>query len=86
MKISKTTINYAEARNIELVIDADLVSFYNTEDDGEPMMTYSVNEETGEMFFKTNIWLNQEVKEELPNWINSEKQLRQVIQFVSESL
>jgi len=83
MKITKTTINYAEARNIELIIDPTLVSFYNMEDDSEPMFTYSVNEETGEMFFKSNIWLSQESKEELPHWINSEKQLRQVINFIA---
>ena len=86
MKISKTTINFAEARNIELVIDETLVCFYSMEEDSEPMFMYSVNEDNGELFFKCNIWLSQEVKEELPHWISNEKQLRQVINFVSEQM
>ena len=82
MKITKTTINYAEARNIELVVDDELVSFYDMNDDSEPMVMYTKTED-GELFFKGNIWLSKETKEELPNWVKSEKQLREMINFLS---
>ncbi len=46
--------------------------------------SYSI-QETG-LFFKGNIWLKPEVKEELPHWIMNEKMLRNLIEFVSPSL
>ncbi|EKH9208433.1 hypothetical protein NB550_12245 [Vibrio parahaemolyticus] len=84
MKVSKTTINYAERRNIELVIDDESISFFPLNDDsGEPAFVYSI-QESG-LFFKANIWLDSTVKEELPHWIMNEKMLRNVLSFVSPS-
>lgn len=84
MNITKTTINFATKRNIELVIDEDKVAFYNMNDDSEPMFFYAIQENA--LFFKTNIWLSQLVAEELPYWIKDEKHLREVIQYLSDSL
>lgn len=82
MKVSKTTINYAERRNIELVIDEDSISFFPLNDDSsEPAFIYSI-QDSG-LFFKANIWLEPAVKEELPHWIMNEKMLRNVLSFVS---
>ncbi|MEZ9619578.1 hypothetical protein AB4264_24110 [Vibrio sp. 10N.261.55.B8] len=82
MKVSKTTINFASRRNIELVIDNDSISFFPLNDDnGEPAFIYSI-QESG-LFFKANIWLESSVKEELPRWIMNEQMLRNVLSFVS---
>ncbi|WP_045405078.1 hypothetical protein [Vibrio jasicida] len=82
MKVSKTTINYAERRNIELVIDDESISFFLLNDDsGEPAFVYSI-QESG-LFFKANIWLEPAVKEELPHWIMNDQMLRNVLSFVS---
>ncbi|NOH31026.1 hypothetical protein [Vibrio mediterranei] len=81
MKISKATINFASRRNIELIIDEDTVSFYPLNDDnGEPAFIYS-KQDTG-LFFKANIWLTPETKEELPYWIMNEAMLRRLIDHV----
>ena len=85
MKISKTTHKYAMKRNLELIVDDETVAFYTDYSDTEPMFFYSISE-TGELFFKSNIWLKQETKEELPYWINSEKELRRVLDFVSKEI
>ncbi|EMD80173.1 hypothetical protein C408_1389 [Vibrio diabolicus E0666] len=85
MKISKTTFNFAQRRNVELIVDEDTISFYPFDDDcGEPAFSYSI-QETG-LFFKGNIWLKPEVKEDLPHWIMNEKMLRNLIDFVSPHL
>ncbi|MDD9179241.1 MULTISPECIES: hypothetical protein [Aliivibrio] len=84
MKVSKTTINFASRRNIELVIDDESISFFPLNDDsGEPAFVYSI-QESG-LFFKANIWLKSAVKEELPRWIMNEQMLRNVLSFVSPS-
>lgn len=82
MKVSKTTINFASIRNIELVIDEDSISFFPLNDDSsEPAFIYSI-QDSG-LFFKANIWLESAVKEELPHWIMNEKMLRNFLSFVS---
>jgi hypothetical protein len=81
MKISKTTLNYAAKRDIELVVDENLVSFYHVDDDSEPSFTYR-NEKDG-LFFMGNVWLNQKDKEELPSWIKDEKHLREMVDFIA---
>ncbi|WP_373942829.1 hypothetical protein L0991_03535 [Vibrio chagasii] len=85
MKISKTTYNFAHRRNVDIIVDEDTISFYPLDDDcGEPAFCYSI-QETG-LFFKSNIWLKLEVKEDLPLWIMNEKMLRNLIDFVSPHL
>jgi len=84
MKISKTTLNFASKRNIELEVSNDVIEFYEAGEDCEPMFTYNNNEET--LSFRGNVYLKQSIKEELPATIFNEKQLRVVISFVSEEL
>ena len=74
----------AAKRGIELLIDDNSVAFYKASDDSEPMFFYSIQD--GGLFFKVNVWLAQEVKEELPYWIKDEKQLKQVIKFLGAEL
>lgn len=74
----------AAKRGIELLIDDNSVAFYKESDDSEPMFFYSIQD--GGLFFKMNVWLKQEVKQELPCWIKDEKQLKQVIKFLSNEI
>ena len=84
MKISKITLNFAAKRGIELEIDQDVIEFYEAGEDCEPMFTYNNNEEN--LSFRGNVYLKQSIKEELPATIFNEKQLREVISFMSEEL
>ncbi|MNF74857.1 hypothetical protein D3C85_1093180 [compost metagenome] len=84
MQISKTTLNYASKRNIEVVIEEGIAFFYESDNDCEPMFTYNV--ESDGLHYKGNIYLKQEVKEELPAWIKDEKHLRQVIDFLAKNI
>ena len=49
------------------------------------MFSYRVNED-GSFTWNGNIYLAQEVKEELPATIKDEKHLRQVLKFISENI
>ncbi len=82
MNVSKTTINFAARRNIELIVDENSITFHQLEDEcGEPALIYSIEDDG--VFFKANIWLSASTKEELPHWIKDEQNLRQVIEFIS---
>lgn len=92
MNISKITEKYAADRGMELErsetevmagIKAEVIYFYEKGDDSEPMFSYLVNE--GEsLSFYGNIYLPQEIKEELPAYIDNNKELRKVVDFVSK--
>lgn len=92
MNISKTTEKFASDRGMELEtsevevmkgIKAEVIYFYEKESDCEPMFSYLSNED-GSLSYYGNIYLPQEIKEELPAYIENEKDLRQVIDFVSK--
>lgn len=89
MKISKTTINFAQKRGIFLdicegdeVMEQDRLWFYFDEDACEPDLSYIMNSDGSFTYFDT-LSLSQEVKEELPATIKNEKHLRQVIEFLA---
>lgn len=89
MKISKTTLNFAERRGICLNIDnnydaGQMLEFYEDGNDCEPFMMYLVSE-SGFSFYG-NAYLKQEVKEELPAFIRDEKQLRSVIDYIKDHI
>ncbi|MEZ9399278.1 hypothetical protein AB4218_23210 [Vibrio splendidus] len=85
MNISKTTINFAKKKLVELCVDEDSVSFYPLNDEGvEPALIYSI-QDTG-FFFKSNIWLSDQTKEDLPHWVMDEKMLRRMIDFIAPEL
>lgn len=89
MMVSKTTTNFAGKRGIELSVeqfnDMDVLCIWEADNDCEWLCSYYINDD-GSFTWKGNIYLSQEVKEELPATINDEKHLRQVIQFISENI
>lgn len=91
MNISKTTLNYAKRRGIELTIEEGLTSdgsillcFWEEGENSEWMFSYIMNCD-GSFTFRGNIYLSQAVKEELPAFIKNESHLRQIIAFIAES-
>lgn len=93
MKISKTTLNYATKRNLELTFsiweddsgnNQPVVLFWELGEDCEPMFIYNNNEET--LSYRGYVYLDQKIKEELPATIFDEKQLRNMIDFLSKEL
>ncbi len=83
MKINKTTINFAEKRKLEIIIENDGITIWDIYDDDEWLISYK--EDTDGLFFNACL-MNQETKEELPRWIQDEKQLRNVLTFLSNEL
>ena len=81
--ISKTTLNYAAMRGLELVAETDgLVAVFEANVDSEPM--FMIRAEDGEFFYGGNVYLPREIKEELPHWMKNEKALRSVLNFVAQ--
>lgn len=89
MALTKTTTNFAKGHGFDLEInrfnDYTLLCVYEIENDCEWMFSYRVNED-GSFTWNGNIYLAQEVKEELPATIKDEKHLRQVLKFISENI
>lgn len=90
MKITKSLVNYANRRNLDLTThsdseDGDLLCFWELEEESEWLFSYRVND-NGSLSWNGNIYLDKEIKEELPATIFDEKQLKAVINFISESL
>ena len=90
MKITKTTINFAARRGIEIYVhEGDKqVWFSQIDEEGEafcePFMMYNDNDDC--LTYHGNIYLPKEIKEEIPVTIFSEKQLKEVIKFLAEEL
>lgn len=87
MKITQTTLNFAKRRGLELTIEEDvndlpILCFWEAGNDCEWMFSYRVNE-CGTLNWNGNVYLSQEVKEELPSVIMNEKHLRRVIDFLA---
>lgn len=88
--ISKATMAYAERRGILLEHNekdsefglTDSIWLYEADNECEPMCIYSVS--NGQFFWRSNIYLPNDVKEELPYWVPDEKALRRVIDFLSK--
>jgi GH35 family endo-1,4-beta-xylanase len=83
MNITKTTINFAEKRNLEIIIESDGITIWDMNDDDEWLASYK--EGAVGLFFNACL-MNQNTKEELPYWIQDEKQLRQTIEFLSKEI
>lgn len=88
MEISKTTFNMALNRGLQLTVedgnDCMLVCFWEKENDSEWLFSYRLNSEN--LTYNANIYLPETIREELPATIFDEKQLRDVIKFVSSEL
>ena len=87
MNISRTTFNMAKKRGLELTVD-DFGNYValcilETGNDCEWMCSYRI--EHDKLTWNGNIYLRDEVKEELPATIFDERQLRNVIKFIASS-
>lgn len=89
MKITKSLVNFANRRNLDITVenfdDKDLVCFWEKDEDSEWLFSYRISED-GSLSWGGNVYLKQEIKEELPGTIFSEKQLKDVINFVSGAM
>lgn len=85
MNISKTTINFAKRRGlyvtIEEINDAMLLFVWDINNDCEWMFSYRVNND-GSFTWNGNVYLPQELKEELPATLKDEKHVREMLDFV----
>lgn len=88
MNISKTTFNMAKNRGIELTVE-DLgyytaLCIWEADNDCEWICSYRI--EHDKLTLRCNVYLHQDVKEELPATIFDEKQLREVVKFIANNL
>lgn len=85
MNISKTTHNFAEKRGMDVYLDDDgRVSISVCSAEGEidsASAVYLVDEENGGLYF---VACYEKQIEDLPAYIFSEKQLRDVVLFISK--
>jgi hypothetical protein len=85
MNISKTTINFAKRRGlyvtIEEINDAMLLFVWDINNDCEWMFSYRVNND-GSFTWNDNVYLPQELKEELPATLKDEKHVREMLDYV----
>lgn len=87
MTISKTTINFARKRGLDVTIEdlnegeGEFLAVWELDNDCEWMFSYRVNED-GSFTWNGNVYLVDEIKEELPATIKDEKHLREVLAFV----
>lgn len=82
MEISQTTHNYAKARGLELTVEEHVLYVWAAGNDCEWMFTlYVLNKGFA---WRANVWLEQSIKEELPAFMDNEKSLRKVLDFVAK--
>lgn len=89
MMVSKTTTNFAGKRGIELSVeqfdDLDVLCIWEADNDCEWMCSYIINN-NGSFAWRGNVYLPDEIKEELPATIKDEKHLREVIAFIASEI
>lgn len=89
--ISKTTMNFAKSRKLSIDLDfcndhnSDFIWISVDDDCSEPMFSMFANND-GSFSYRGNIWLNTSTREEIPAFICNEKQLRQVLEFISQDM
>ncbi|WP_273945796.1 hypothetical protein [Escherichia coli] len=81
MNITKAIHNYALRRGIELQLEDEQVRFWEIEQDCEWMFSYSIAQ-CGCLFWKGNVYLPRDIKEELPAMIGTDKKLKEVLDFI----
>lgn len=82
MNISKTTINFANKRNVDLFIDDEKVLHLTVDVENNDCTAVNYKIENDALFF--NLKHDQRL-EDLPQWIDSEKGLRQLIDYVAKT-
>ena len=95
--LSKTTMNFAEARGLHILIanenefiEQSHISITSANEESDAELNYMVewtpdNPSEGYSYW-TNTWLSNSVIEELPAYIRDEKHLREVLSFISSQL
>lgn len=85
MELSKTTLNFAEKRNLDLFInDEGVLDVSLMDDEGctqESIIQYTVGED-GLHFVKQF----DDRLEDMPNWIQNEIHLREVLTYIAEAV
>lgn len=89
MKLTKTTENYAKARNLAVTVE-DLgnycfVAVWEADNDCEWLFSYRM-EDNGSFSWRGNVYLDQAIKEELPATLADEAALRRVLDYVAKEL
>ncbi|EMW0060161.1 hypothetical protein ABIV32_001573 [Salmonella enterica subsp. enterica] len=84
MNIGKAIQNYAARRGITFEVWDDKLLFWEATNDSEWMFSYTIDENTGFLHFYGNVYLPQDVKEELPAMIDTDKKLKEVINFIAK--
>lgn len=86
--ITKTTFNMALRRGLELTVetnassDATLLCIWEAKNDCEWLCSYRFGDV---LTWDSNIYLPQEIKQELPGTIDSEKRLREVVSYIASN-
>lgn len=87
--ITKTTVNFAKRHNLDVTIEnfgeVDQICVWEANNDCEWMFSYTINA-NGSFNWYGNVYLAQDIKEELPATINDEKHLRAVLKFIAENI
>lgn len=88
MNISKTTFNFAKKRGLDITVedlgDCIALCIWEADKDCEWMCSYRI--ESDKLAWNANVYLPQEVKEELPATIKDEKHLREVLAFIAKEV
>lgn len=87
--LNKTTINFANKRELDVTEwevqgEENFIAIWEEDNGFEPLCVY--RQEGEQYFFHSNCILSEEVKSELPHWVQSEKQLREVLAFIASTL
>lgn len=84
--LTAPVLKLAKARGVTIeendVKGVEVVELYAT-GEKKPLVTYRKNED-GTLSFFTNGTLPQQIKEELPNWIDSQDKLKEVTDFLRD--
>lgn len=88
MNISKTVFNMALKRGLQLTVsdqpDSLLLCIWEADNDCEWLCSYRINSDS--LSYNGNIYLPENIKQELPGTIFSEKQLKEVIKYIADEL
>lgn len=85
MKISKTSVNFAERRKFKIVFNADNSQVRIVRRTHRKTWTVKLENHMRGLFLqKTNLPFM--IKEELPYWVENEKHLREMIEFLSKEI
>lgn len=91
MLVSKTTVNFAHRRGLDVTdwtisVDDVGVAIWHQDDENTPLVVYRPVDIQGGFQFVYAPGLDLNTQEELPAWVNSEQRLREVIVFLTQEV